>query len=154
MNAGYLLISPESPFLEIGTNFTATCIIINTTEITADDLYWKQSNTIIAEEHYRKINRTAVSVTIAITGEKTELLFCHAKEVSINVFLNSGKFTHGITLTKGCTYSFYILSFNPQQCVYYFYVWSVSFPVQLGLKLSLKNSVTIFKPTVSLNWGR
>lgn len=99
-----MVIAPQSPVLEIGTNFTATCMIIDTTEVTADDLYWKLSETTVSKEHYTKINRSALSVTIPVTGEKPEWLFCHCKKVSPYVILNEGKFIHGITLTKGCKF--------------------------------------------------
>ncbi|XP_062290048.1 interleukin-6 receptor subunit beta isoform X1 [Scomber scombrus] len=97
----HLMITPESPLLEIGTNFTATCMIINTTEVTADDLYWTLSKTTIPSEKYTKINRTALSVTIPVTSEKPEWLFCRSGTENPHVFLNQGKFLHAIFTRKG-----------------------------------------------------
>ncbi|XP_061555120.1 interleukin-6 receptor subunit beta [Phycodurus eques] len=96
----HLVITPQSPVLQIGTNFTATCVIIGTTEATADDLYWKLSQTIIPNNHYTKINESALSVTIPVNNEKLEWLFCHCNKQSAYIFLNKGKFIHGIPLRK------------------------------------------------------
>lgn len=98
----HLVITPQSPLVQIGTNFTATCVIINTAEVTADDLYWNLSASVVPKEYYRKINTSALAVTIPITGENSEWLFCHARQHSASyVILNKSKFTHGIWLTKG-----------------------------------------------------
>ncbi|KAL7376916.1 hypothetical protein ABVT39_018365 [Epinephelus coioides] len=97
----HLVIAPQSPVLEIGTNFTATCMIINTTEVTADDLYWNLSKTTVPREQYTKINGSALSVTVPIIDEKPVWLLCLCKKVSTYFFLNEGKFIHGIYLTKG-----------------------------------------------------
>ncbi|XP_054468125.1 interleukin-6 receptor subunit beta [Anoplopoma fimbria] len=99
----YLVIAPQSPLLEIGTNFTATCMIINTAEVTADDLYWNLSQTTVPKEQYTKINESALSVTIpiTITSENPQWLYCFCKKKSPYLALNEGKFIHGISLTKG-----------------------------------------------------
>ncbi|XP_076614162.1 interleukin-6 receptor subunit beta [Chaetodon auriga] len=97
----HLLIAPQSPVLEIGTNFTATCMIINTTVVTADDLYWNLSKTTVSERQYTKISRSALNVTIPITSEEQEWLLCISKKVSDYVILNKGRFIHGIILTNG-----------------------------------------------------
>lgn len=99
-----MVIAPQSPVLEIGTNFMATCMIFNTSEVTADDLDWKLSETIIPKEQYTKINSSALNVTIRITTENSEWLFCLCKEKPGYVSLNKGKFIHGISLKKGCKY--------------------------------------------------
>lgn len=100
----HLVITPQSPVLEIGTNFTATCSIINTDEITAKDLYWNLSDITVSNKQYTKINSSSLSVTIPVIGEKHEWLFCFCKEVSNYVYLNRSKFRHGIILTKGCKF--------------------------------------------------
>lgn len=97
----HLVIAPQSPVVEIGTNFTATCMIINTTEVTADDLYWKLSETTVPKEQYMKISRSALNVTVAIRNENSEWLYCTCKKQSHYFFLNKGKFIHGIWLRKG-----------------------------------------------------
>ncbi|TNM92469.1 hypothetical protein fugu_019481 [Takifugu bimaculatus] len=94
---GNLVVVPQSPVLEIGSNFTATCVIVNGKDLTANDLYWNLSKTTVPEEHYTKINSTAVSVTIAVTGEKKEWLYCHSRRVSP---INPRGSTHGILLKK------------------------------------------------------
>nr|XP_019963736.1 PREDICTED: interleukin-6 receptor subunit beta [Paralichthys olivaceus] len=76
-------------------------MIIDTAEVTADDLYWNVSQATVPKEQYTKINRTALNVTIRVSGEEVEWLFCLCKKVSVNVVLNQGKFMHGILLRKG-----------------------------------------------------
>ncbi|XP_037547897.1 interleukin-6 receptor subunit beta [Nematolebias whitei] len=100
-NVVHLMTVPQHPVFEIGTNFTATCVITNTTEVTADDLYWNMSKTRVPKEHYTKINSTALAITVPITSEKSEWLFCHSKETSPYVTLNKSRFIHGIWLKTG-----------------------------------------------------
>uniref|UniRef100_A0A1A7XCK5 Interleukin 6 signal transducer n=1 Tax=Iconisemion striatum TaxID=60296 RepID=A0A1A7XCK5_9TELE len=99
-NMNYLMTSPQSPVVEIGTNFTATCVITNTTEVTADDLYWNLSRTTLPHELYTKINTSALNVTVPILGETAEWLFCTSKKDSPYVTLNKSRFLHGILLRK------------------------------------------------------
>lgn len=98
------MIAPQSPYLEIGTNFTATCMIINSTEVTADDLYWELNKAIVPREQYTKINTSALNVTVHVTGEKPGWLYCLCKKASPYFLLNKGKLIHGIILTKGCKF--------------------------------------------------
>ncbi|KAM8871474.1 interleukin-6 receptor subunit beta isoform 2-T3 [Synchiropus picturatus] len=95
------MVYPQSPVLEIGTNFTATCVITNTLEVTSDDLIWNLSKTTVPREQYKRINNTALSVTISVQGEEYEWLYCIAKKESDFVFTNKGKLTNGIRLEKG-----------------------------------------------------
>ncbi|KAM9338384.1 interleukin-6 receptor subunit beta [Symphorus nematophorus] len=97
----HLVVAPEAPVLEIGTNFTATCKIIDTAAITADALYWNVSKTTVPKEQYSKINNSTLNVTISVAGEKPEWLLCLTKPVSPFVVFNRGRFMHGIYLTKG-----------------------------------------------------
>ncbi|XP_017282969.1 interleukin-6 receptor subunit beta isoform X1 [Kryptolebias marmoratus] len=99
-NNNHVVIAPQDPVIEIGTNFTATCVIIDTAEVTADDLYWKLSQTVIPKELYTKINSSALNVTVLITNEKPEWLFCHSKKSSHYISMNNGRFIHGIWLKK------------------------------------------------------
>ncbi|XP_061836657.2 interleukin-6 receptor subunit beta [Nerophis lumbriciformis] len=96
----HLVITPQSPVIQIGTNFTATCVITDTAETTADDLYWNLSQIIIPKNQYTKINESALSVTILVNSEKPEWLYCHSREKSPYISVNKGKFIHGILLTK------------------------------------------------------
>lgn len=98
---GGLLVTPQSPVLEIGSNFTATCVIVSAKDLTADDLYWNLSKTTVPKEHYTKINLTAVSVTIAVAGERTEWLYCHGRRPSHH---SRDGLTHGILLRKACRF--------------------------------------------------
>ncbi|XP_062268753.1 interleukin-6 receptor subunit beta [Platichthys flesus] len=100
-SGNHLVTAPHPPVVEIGTDFTATCMIINTAEVTADDLYWNLTQKKVPKEQYTKINSTALNVTIHVSGEKNEWLFCFCKNVSANVILNKGKFMHGVLLQKG-----------------------------------------------------
>ncbi|KAM4720265.1 interleukin-6 receptor subunit beta [Anableps anableps] len=100
-HGNHLVVAPQIPVVEIGTNFTATCVIINTAEVTADDLYWNLSKSLVVpEKYYTKINASALAVTITITGEESEWLFCRCKKNSPYVSLNKSKFIHGILLKK------------------------------------------------------
>jgi len=99
---GHLLIAPQSPVLEIGTNFTATCVIADTDRVTADDLSWNLSRTTVPRDQYAKINESALAVTVPVVGEKSEWLFCLGRKASPNFHLDRSKFIHGILLTKGC----------------------------------------------------
>ena len=100
----HLVTAPQTTqFLEIGSNFKATCMIIDTTEVTADDLYWKLAETTVSKELYTKLNESAISVTIPVTSVQSQWLYCRAKkEKSSYVFLNAGKFMYGVFLKKGC----------------------------------------------------
>ncbi|XP_078128319.1 interleukin-6 receptor subunit beta [Sander vitreus] len=98
----YLMVVPQSPVLEMETNFTATCVIINTSEVTADDLYWTLAGTTVPKERYTKINGSALNVTVPITSEKTEWLMCKCQKKNTLFFIqNEGKLIHGIDLKKG-----------------------------------------------------
>ncbi|CAJ1070957.1 interleukin-6 receptor subunit beta isoform X2 [Xyrichtys novacula] len=97
----HLLTFPQSPVVEVGSNFTATCVIINTTEVVADDLYWNLSETTLPREYYTKINSSALSVTFTVTSEKSEWLYCRCSKKSLKVFFNDGRYIHGIYLLKG-----------------------------------------------------
>ncbi|XP_029025634.1 interleukin-6 receptor subunit beta [Betta splendens] len=97
----HLVTAPQSPVLQIGSTFTATCTIINTAEVTSDDLYWNVSKTIVPKEQYTRINGSALNVTITVKSESAEWLFCLCKKKSPYVTLNKGKFVHGIHLKKG-----------------------------------------------------
>uniref|UniRef100_A0A3B4AGH4 Immunoglobulin C2-set-like ligand-binding domain-containing protein n=1 Tax=Periophthalmus magnuspinnatus TaxID=409849 RepID=A0A3B4AGH4_9GOBI len=72
----YLVTAPQKPELQIGTNFTATCFIKNTTEVTADDLRWKYAKGEIPPEQYTKISETALNVTITVTNETSRCITC------------------------------------------------------------------------------
>ncbi|XP_076019899.1 interleukin-6 receptor subunit beta [Genypterus blacodes] len=96
----FVVTTPQDAMLEIGTNFTATCVLINTSEATADDLYW--DNMSVPKEQYTRINDSALSVTISITSTTPEWLICKCKKPSSPfVTIYPGKFMHGIRMRKG-----------------------------------------------------
>lgn len=106
ISAAGLLVSPESPSLEIGSNFTATCVIVDAEDLRAEDLYWTLSRNTIPEQHYTKINRTAISVTITVAGEKEEWLYCRSQTPS----KHSWDFlVHAILLKRACRILFFLL---------------------------------------------
>ncbi|XP_077478141.1 interleukin-6 receptor subunit beta [Stigmatopora argus] len=96
----HLMVTPQSPYVQIGTNFTATCAIIDTNEATVDDLYWSLSQDTIPPNQYTKLNASALAVTIPINDNKTEWLFCRCKRKTNYISMNKNKFMHGILLTK------------------------------------------------------
>ena len=94
--ANYGMIQPQSPTVEIGKNFTATCVLYKDALSTAEDIYW--TNTIeIPKGQYTKINESAVNVTITITSNTGQWLYCKSRRLPSPV--------HGIILTKECKYS-------------------------------------------------
>ncbi|XP_029940484.1 interleukin-6 receptor subunit beta [Salarias fasciatus] len=97
----HLITSPQPSVLEIGTNFTATCSIVDTTEVTADDLYWNLTKTTVPRAQYTKVNSSALNVTIAIREDTPNYLFCFCKKRSEYVRLNEHRFQHGIFLKTG-----------------------------------------------------
>ncbi|KAG5836684.1 hypothetical protein ANANG_G00231030 [Anguilla anguilla] len=62
---------PESPVLELGQSFTATCVLsedgMRETGATAKDVFWEFRNTRVPEELYTRINDSTVSVTVNVT---------------------------------------------------------------------------------------
>lgn len=96
------MTAPQSPVLEIGTNFTATCWINGAPQLTVDDLHWMHAQIEIPKENYRKINRTAVQVTIPVTDTqgKLDLLLCQCKEEFVQI--NTRRCQHGIFMRKSC----------------------------------------------------
>lgn len=99
----YGTIIPQSPLVEIGKEFTATCVLDKAAKATAEDIYWKLKNITVPKEQYTKINDSAVSVTITITNETANWLLCEKKGSPLSLNLN--QVIHGILLTKGCKYA-------------------------------------------------
>ncbi|KAJ3604866.1 hypothetical protein NHX12_026918 [Muraenolepis orangiensis] len=91
-------ILPQPPAVEIGKNFTATCILANTNGATANNLEWFFKNHIIPREKYTTINSTAVNVTIAITSETPPWLYCQCKHPAC---ASNSENRYGIQLQKG-----------------------------------------------------
>ncbi|XP_064158204.1 uncharacterized protein LOC135236011 isoform X2 [Anguilla rostrata] len=72
---------PESPVLEVGQSFTATCVLsedgMRETGATAKDVFWEFRNTRVPEELYTRINDSTVSVTVNVTRELENPLKCN-----------------------------------------------------------------------------
>ncbi|KAJ8339608.1 hypothetical protein SKAU_G00363940 [Synaphobranchus kaupii] len=72
---------PESPVLELGREFTATCVLSELgktqTGATAGDIFWEFRNVRVPEERYTRINDSAVSMTVNITRELENPLKCN-----------------------------------------------------------------------------
>lgn len=87
--------SSSSIVVEVGKNFTATCHLQEGSAYTSDDIEW---NISIAKQFYRKINETAVSVTVNISSDMSGWLWCRASKDSLShippciygIFLHTG----------------------------------------------------------------
>ncbi|KAL4593539.1 interleukin-6 receptor subunit beta-like isoform X1, partial [Arapaima gigas] len=93
-------VVPESPVLELGKTFTATCVLSEhghqQTGATADDIYWEFANVTVDRKYYTKINESAVSVTVNVTQDLRSPLKCN---VATRVLPR--KNVHGIFFTVG-----------------------------------------------------
>nr|XP_023649577.1 interleukin-6 receptor subunit beta isoform X1 [Paramormyrops kingsleyae] len=72
-------IVPESPGLEIGKEFTATCVLYESglAQATADDIYWQFGNETVDKKYYTKINNSAVSLMVTVTKDLKQPLKCN-----------------------------------------------------------------------------
>ncbi|XP_016318003.1 interleukin-6 receptor subunit beta-like [Sinocyclocheilus anshuiensis] len=100
-NSSCVKILPDSSsniVLEVGKNFTATCHLLEGSVYTSDDIEWRLENISIAKQFYRKINETAVSVTVNVSSDMSGLLRCRAAKESLSyapqciygIFLRTG----------------------------------------------------------------
>uniref|UniRef100_A0A672MYC1 Interleukin-6 receptor subunit beta-like n=1 Tax=Sinocyclocheilus grahami TaxID=75366 RepID=A0A672MYC1_SINGR len=100
-NSSCVKILPDSSsdiVLEVGKNFTATCHLLEGSVYTSDDIEWRLENISIAKQFYRKINETAVSVTVNVSSDMSGLLRCRAAKKSLSyapqciygIFLRTG----------------------------------------------------------------
>lgn len=84
--------SNSSIALEVGKNFTATCHLLEGSGYTSDDIEWNLKDLRIEKQFYRKINQTAVGVTVNASSDMSGWLRCSAAK----------KCMYGITLYPGC----------------------------------------------------
>lgn len=60
-------ITPESPVVQLGSNFTALCVVtekcMDDFHVNANDIFWKTNHATVPHEQYTVINRTTSSVT-------------------------------------------------------------------------------------------
>ncbi|XP_028661249.1 interleukin-6 receptor subunit beta-like [Erpetoichthys calabaricus] len=95
------IIIPESPSVELNTEFTATCILFDHCKLQfktsfAKDIFWKFKQHRVPREQYRRINDSAVSVTVNYTSELENPLTCNVLLYSqleqniYGIFIKSG----------------------------------------------------------------
>ncbi|XP_048359902.1 interleukin-6 receptor subunit beta isoform X1 [Sphaerodactylus townsendi] len=75
-------ITPESPIVTIGSNFTAICVLNDSCRnhygnLHASQIIWKTRNLIVPKEQYSVINRTASQVTFNNTSTLASPLTCN-----------------------------------------------------------------------------
>ncbi|XP_015270088.1 PREDICTED: interleukin-6 receptor subunit beta-like, partial [Gekko japonicus] len=75
-------ITPESPVVPIGSDFTAICILNDSCQNTygsvhASQIIWKTKNKVVPKEQYSIINRTASQVTFNDTSTLVSPLTCN-----------------------------------------------------------------------------
>nr|ACW83267.1 interleukin-6 signal transducer [Plethodon shermani] len=93
-------IIPESPFVKLGSQFTAYCILNETCishyDQDASNIIWKVKQSKIPEEQYTTINRTVSSVTLNVTSALDSFLTCN-----VLVYGQLEQSLYGISLTVG-----------------------------------------------------
>uniref|UniRef100_A0A8C9VB78 Interleukin 6 cytokine family signal transducer n=1 Tax=Scleropages formosus TaxID=113540 RepID=A0A8C9VB78_SCLFO len=96
-------IVPETPVLELGKEFTATCILSEYgrqyTRATADDISWMFRNVTVDRKYYTKINESAISITVNITEETKSPLKCNV--ISHVLSHPESKNVYGMLFTVG-----------------------------------------------------
>ncbi|KAL6472910.1 hypothetical protein MHYP_G00190980 [Metynnis hypsauchen] len=99
-------ILPDSVYqipIEFGTEFTAICNL-NHSVYTSEDIEWIMGNVTLPRESYKKINESAVSVTMKISSSMNNPLKCSAstRTYSSNPYSSfKSPCTYGIYLQKG-----------------------------------------------------
>ncbi|XP_072514618.1 interleukin-6 receptor subunit beta [Salminus brasiliensis] len=94
-------IQPDSPThipVELGKEFTATCLLQEDSRYTADDIEWFFANVSVPREFYKKINKSAVAVTLNISTGMKSPLKCSASKQSPSY---EPPCTYGIYLSMG-----------------------------------------------------
>ncbi|XP_006891604.1 PREDICTED: interleukin-6 receptor subunit beta [Elephantulus edwardii] len=93
-------INPESPLVQLGSNFTATCVLnekcLDQYFVNASKIFWKTNHAIVPKEQYTVINRTACSVTFPSISSLSTQLTCN-----IYAFEQIEQNIYGITITAG-----------------------------------------------------
>ncbi|XP_069897295.1 interleukin-6 receptor subunit beta isoform X2 [Dipodomys merriami] len=74
-------ISPESPVVQRGSNFTAVCVLkekcMDYFHVNASYIVWKTNHHAVPKEQYAIVNRTASSVTFTNVGSLNVQLTCN-----------------------------------------------------------------------------
>uniref|UniRef100_A0A8C5UXV7 Interleukin-6 receptor subunit beta n=1 Tax=Microcebus murinus TaxID=30608 RepID=A0A8C5UXV7_MICMU len=93
-------INPESPVVQLGSNFTAVCVLkercMDYFHVNANFIVWKMGHFTIPKEQYTIINRTAASVTLTDVTSLNIQLTCN-----ILTFGQIEQNVYGITLISG-----------------------------------------------------
>uniref|UniRef100_A0A8C0XSC5 Interleukin-6 receptor subunit beta n=1 Tax=Castor canadensis TaxID=51338 RepID=A0A8C0XSC5_CASCN len=93
-------ISPESPVIERGSNFTAVCVLkekcMDYFHVNASYIIWKTNHLAVPKEQYTIINRTASSVTFTNIASLHVQLTCN-----ILTFGQIEQNVYGITVLSG-----------------------------------------------------
>uniref|UniRef100_F7E849 Interleukin 6 cytokine family signal transducer n=1 Tax=Callithrix jacchus TaxID=9483 RepID=F7E849_CALJA len=93
-------ISPESPVVQLHSNFTAVCVLkekcMDYFHVNANYIFWKTNHFTIPKEQYTIINRTASSVTFTDIASLNIQLTCN-----ILTFGQIEQNVYGITVISG-----------------------------------------------------
>ncbi|XP_077923438.1 interleukin-6 receptor subunit beta isoform X2 [Halichoerus grypus] len=93
-------IKPESPVVQLGSNFTAVCVLkekcMDYFHVNASYIFWKTNHLTVPKEQYTIINRTASSVTFTDTSLLNTQLTCN-----IRTFGQIDQNVYGIRITSG-----------------------------------------------------
>ncbi|KAG9263518.1 interleukin-6 receptor subunit beta [Astyanax mexicanus] len=76
--------STEKIPVELGKEFTATCVLNKGSKYSADDIEWLFGDVPVPREFYKKINQSAVAVTVNISADIKSPLKCKASKQSLS----------------------------------------------------------------------
>uniref|UniRef100_A0A8C7AUQ0 Interleukin-6 receptor subunit beta n=1 Tax=Neovison vison TaxID=452646 RepID=A0A8C7AUQ0_NEOVI len=93
-------IKPESPVVQLGSNFTAVCVLkekcMDYFHVNASYIFWKTNHLTVPKEQYTTINKTASSVTFTDTSSLNTQLTCN-----IRTFGQIDQNVYGIRIISG-----------------------------------------------------
>lgn len=93
-------ITPESPIVQLGSNFTAVCVLkekcMHYFHVKSDDIFWKTNHVTVPQEQYTVINRTASGVTFTDISLLNTQLTCN-----IRTFGQIDQNIYGIRIISG-----------------------------------------------------
>ncbi|XP_014637129.1 PREDICTED: interleukin-6 receptor subunit beta isoform X2 [Ceratotherium simum simum] len=93
-------INPESPVVQLGSNFTAVCVLkekcMDYFHVNANYIFWKTNHVTVPKEQYTVINRTASSVTFTNIPLLNSQLTCN-----IRTFGQIDQNVYGIRIISG-----------------------------------------------------
>lgn len=97
-------IDPESPVVQLGSNFTAVCVLtekcVDYFHVDADYIFWKTNHATVPPEQYTVINRTASSVTLTNVSSLSMQLTCN-----VRTFGQIDQNVYGIRIVSGCKFA-------------------------------------------------